>query len=94
MTDPKTLAEKFADFFEEKILKLTSQMPPINVRNREAARMSSFNLTELETSLTFLKTKMSAGPDGIPMQLVKFYTQKKTTDSTVNLQQHPDRWIP
>lgn len=75
--DNKQLADEFAQFFENKILKLTSGSTSVSEVSFENQRMSNFTMTELEESLKFFKTKMSSGPDEIPMRLVKFYTLKR-----------------
>jgi len=77
ISDDQLRADGFANFFEEKILNLTSSLPPIRSIEREESRPTHFTSAELETSLKFFKTKMSSGPDGIPMRLVKFYAQKR-----------------
>jgi len=68
---PVTLANSFADYFEGKIKKLTEKMPGITKRVHEAERMEDFSIKELEDALKYFKTKMSTGPDGLPMRLVK-----------------------
>jgi len=81
ITDPTDLANVFAEFFEGKITALTSQMPSILNRERETERMQPFTLDELNSSLKHFKTKMSAGPDGLPMRLIKFYAQKRPMET-------------
>jgi len=97
ITDPTDLANAFAGFFEDKITSLTSQMPSVNNRERELERMQPFSLDELNSSLKHFKTKMSAGPDGLPMRLIKFYVQKRPMETLSifnNILQEgfPDRW--
>jgi len=77
INDDQTKADTFADYFEEKILKLTSGMSPIEEREKKQVRPAPFTNAELADSLCFFKTKMSSGPDEIPMRLVKFYAQKR-----------------
>jgi len=59
--------------------------------------MTPFTMTELEESLKFFKTKMSSGPDEIPMRLIKFYTMKRPTVilgilNTILQAGFPDSW--
>jgi len=77
--DGQLIADGFAEFFEDKILKLTSKMQPILPRLKEHVRPINFSLDELQDSLKYYRTKMSSGPDGVPMRLVKFYAQKRPT---------------
>jgi len=74
---PEKMANCFADHFEGKIKKLTETMPSIQQIPHGYEKMDNFSLKELEDALKFFKTKMSSGPDGIPMRLVRFYTQKR-----------------
>jgi len=97
VTDQEILANLFADFFEEKISKLTSQMPPIEMRVVEHEKMLPFTIEELNASLKHFKTKMSAGPDGLPMRLIKFYAEKRPLETLSifnNILEHgfPDKW--
>jgi len=75
--DDQVKANLIADFFESKILNLTLNIPPICKLQREELKMQHLTISELESSLKHIKTKMSSGSDGIPMWLVKFYTQKR-----------------
>jgi len=75
--DDQIKANGFATFFEQKILKLTSSMLPISLPQLPLEKMTNLSYSELTSALEHYKTKMSAGPDGIPMRLVKFYTQKR-----------------
>jgi len=97
VTDPDILANKFADYFEKKILNLTSQMTAISARPAVAEKITPFTDKELDDSLKFFKTKMSAGPDGIPMRLVKFYAQKRphvitSIFNTIIQDGFPEKW--
>jgi len=75
--DDQIKANGFATFFEQKILKLTSSMHPISLPHLPLEKMTNFTYSELTSALEHYKTKMSSGPDGITMRLVKFYTQKR-----------------
>jgi len=52
-------------------------MPSIGPIVTEHDRMQLFSRAELKDALKFFKTKMSSGPNGIPMRLIKFYAQKQ-----------------
>jgi len=94
---PATLAACFADFFEGKIKKLTKNMPCIRERSKETECMPDFTIKELEDALRYFKTKMSTGPDGLPMRIVKFYAQKRpqvmlTVFNNILKNGFPDCW--
>jgi len=88
---------EFTQFFENKILKLTSASPNVNKKACENQRMAPFTFLELEKSLRFYKTKVSSGLDEIPMRLIKFYAMKRPRVileilNSVLLNGFPDCW--
>jgi len=96
-SDEQSKAEAFANYFEDKILNLTAGMESVSQIGKLQSRPVPFTLKELTESLKFFKTKMSSGPDGVPMRLVKFYAQKRplvilNVFNQILLHGFPDQW--
>jgi len=73
ITNDLALAEIVGDFFKNKVSKLSDGLPPVlDVPNLPAEDID-FSLDEVTDAIKKAKTKMSSGPDGIPLKLVKYY---------------------
>jgi len=72
--DDTILSNHVASFFDSKIRKLTESMPKTSLPAIGAlGKMDYFSEEEILAALKNAKSKMSCGPDGIPMKLVKLF---------------------
>ncbi len=70
ITDTDQIANLFANFFLEKVEKLSTE--PVTIPSLiKPLNPLSFTLEEVEMSLKTLTNKKSFGPDGIPQNLFK-----------------------
>jgi len=71
--DSTSLANCFASFFESKVQQLSNDTQPYQwMRSMNHVQ---FNEADLKRALKTYKKKLSSGPDGIPMKLIKDLTE-------------------
>jgi len=75
--DEEMLARHTGEFFMNKIKKLASNLSAINPVMPIDTEALTFSMEEVTSAIKAVKTKMSAGPDGVPLKLVKYYGNAK-----------------
>jgi hypothetical protein len=70
VSDPRRLSNVFADFFEDKVAKLSNCTGPYQWIRREPVELE-ISEEELTKAVASLKGKMCTGHDGIPLKVVK-----------------------
>jgi len=72
-TDEAILAEYTGNFFSERINNLTDNMSEVEDVEIPSHELIQLTVAEVLEALEHVKTKMSSGPDGVPLKVAKYY---------------------